>query len=124
MKDEKKYEMMFGKIMDYQHEVHERNQKRIRIGLKCIWIIPLIFLGLMFWTESSKIIFLVLWILSLFGLSFYLITVEYMDYQLQERLHELDEEPVVKELVVADLEKVEENMKRVMKKRGRKKHEK
>lgn len=39
--------------------------------------------------DSSKVVFLVLWIVSLFTISAYLIYVEYMDYTLQERLTEL-----------------------------------
>ena len=44
---------------------------------------------LMFSMDSSKVVFLVLWIVSLFTISAYLIYVEYMDYTLQERLTEL-----------------------------------
>ena len=36
-----------------------------------------------------EVVFLVLWIVSLFTISAYLIYVEYMDYTLQERLTEL-----------------------------------
>ena len=54
-----------------------------------IIIIPLIFLALLFFTGSSKVIFLILWIVSLFILAAYLITVEYMDYNLMERMAKL-----------------------------------
>ncbi len=56
-------------FLDYEQEIHKKNQKRIRIGLRCLIIIPLIFLTLLFWTESSKIVFLILWIVSLFILA-------------------------------------------------------
>lgn len=77
-------------VMNYEEQIHQKNQKRISIGLKCILIIPLIFLALLFWTDSSKIIFLILWIVSLFVLAAYLITVEYMDYNLMERMAKLN----------------------------------
>ena len=44
---------------------------------------------LIFTMNSSKIVYLVFWIISLFALCTYLIAVEYMDYNLQERMKEL-----------------------------------
>ncbi len=89
MNENKKFQEMYEKLMDYESSLHEINQKRIKIGLRCIYIIPLIFLVLLFITDSSKIIFLVLWIASLFGIAIYLIGVEYVDYKLQEKMNEI-----------------------------------
>ena len=89
MNEDKKFQEMYEKLMDYESSLHEINQKRIKIGLRCIYIIPLIFLVLLFITDSSKIIFLVLWIASLFGIAIYLIGVEYVDYKLQEKMNEI-----------------------------------
>ena len=80
-----KYERMYDILLDYEQKIHLKNQKRIRIGLKCL------ILAMLFWTGSSKTIFLVLWIVSLFILAAYLVFVEYSDYKLQEKLNELDE---------------------------------
>ena len=88
---ENKYEKMYDILLDYEQNIHQKNQKKIRIGLKCVVLIPLIFLILLFWTESSKIIFLVLWIVSVFVIATYLIAVEYQDYKLQEKLNELND---------------------------------
>ena len=88
---ENKYEKMYDILLDYEQHIHQKNQKKIRIGLKCVVLIPLIFLILLFWTESSKIIFLVLWIVSVFVIATYLIAVEYQDYKLQEKLNELND---------------------------------
>lgn len=92
MKKEKKVkdlERMYYLFTEYENSVHEQNLKKIRIGIRCIWIVPAIFLLLMLFTGSSKIIFLVLWIVSLFGISVYLIGVEYSDYQLQKKINEI-----------------------------------
>ena len=86
---ERNYEEIFQKVLEYEQALHEKNRKRIKIGLKCIWIVPLFFLALLFLTGSNKVIFLILWIVSLFALSIYLIVVEYMDYNLQEKIMEL-----------------------------------
>ena len=80
---------MYEKLMSYENSFHEQNQRRIKIGLRCIYIIPLIFLILLFVTDSSKIVFLVLWIVSLFAIAIYLISVEYVDYKLQEKMNEI-----------------------------------
>ena len=86
---ERNYEEIFQKVLDYEQALHEKNRKRIKIGLKCIWIVPLCFLALLFLTGSNKVIFLILWIVSLFALSIYLIVVEYIDYNLQANIMEL-----------------------------------
>ena len=84
-----KYRKAYNMVIEYEKEAHRKNQKRIAVGLKLIIIIPLIFLALLFFTGSSKVIFLILWIVSLFILAAYLITVEYMDYNLMERMAKL-----------------------------------
>lgn len=40
----------------------------------------------MFISHGSKVIFLLLWIVSMFGVAAYLIGVEYMDYQMQHKV--------------------------------------
>ena len=95
-------EQSFEKIMVYEKKIHEKNQQRIKIGIRLVIIIPLIFLTVMFKLDSSKVVFLVLWIVSLFAISLYLIVVEYMDYQMQEKLKELgikDEDADIKRLI-------------------------
>lgn len=117
MEGKNRYEEMYEKLVFYQQKVHESNQKKIRIGLKCIWIIPLIFLFLLFWTESNKVVFLILWIVSLFGIAVYLILVEYSDYNLQEKLSEITEEEREPEALLGqELEGMEENLKNVIRK--------
>ena len=82
-------QLIFNKMLEYYTESHRMNKKRIRVGMICMIVIPLIFLMLMFTMNSSKIVYLVFWIISLFALCTYLIAVEYMDYNLQEHMKEL-----------------------------------
>ena len=90
LSDDKRLREMYDKLVGYEKTIHEQNQKRIKIGLRCIYIIPLSFLVLlMIVPDSSKIIFLVLWIVSLFAIAVYLIGVEYVDYKLQEKMNEI-----------------------------------
>ena len=90
LSDDKRLREMYDKLVGYEKTIHEQNQKRIKIGLRCIYIIPLFFLVLlMIVPDSSKTIFLVLWIVSLFAIAVYLIGVEYVDYKLQEKMNEI-----------------------------------
>lgn len=118
MDKEKKFEKMYDTLMEYEQNIHQKNQKRIKIGLKCIVIIPLIFLVLLFWTGSSKIIFLTLWIVSLFLIAAYLILVEYGDYKLQEKLNELNdkEDAKVEALLGRNLLSAESSLKTAIRK--------
>ena len=104
--------IIYEKVLDYEQQLHLKNQKRIKIGLKCLWIIPLIFLFFLFWTDSNKVVFLILWIVSLFVLAAYLTVVEYMDFNLQERLRELVDEKdrEVDTLIGKEFEQVENNL--------------
>ena len=64
----------------------EKNYKRRkRFGFLAMAIVPLIFLVLMFSVES-KLVFLVLWICTLIGLSMYLIWLEYHHERMQKQL--------------------------------------
>lgn len=111
--DEKKLKEMYEKLISYEHMLHEQNQKRIKVGILCIYIIPALFLFLLFITgsSSSKIIFLVLWIASLFIIAVYLICVEYIDYNLQEKINEIqgNDESEIESLIDIDevVEKIE-----------------
>ena len=83
-----KKEEMYDRFFELQQKVHLNNQKKIRVGLRVNILLPLVFLVISFISNRSKLVFLVLWIVSLFGISFYLLYVEYMDFQLQARLKE------------------------------------
>ena len=118
MVKEKNYEQMYRAMLDYEEKAHLRNMKRIRVGLACLVFVPIAFLILMFMTDSSKPLFLMLWIISLYGIAIYLIVVEYADHKLQEKLAQIrgDEEVEVKALIGQHMENVEETLKSVKEK--------
>ncbi len=84
----KDYEARYREIQAYEEKLHAENQHRIRVGIRLNPILPLVFLILSFANSDSKLIFLILWIISLFGIAGYLIYVEYTDYVLQEKMKE------------------------------------
>ncbi|MGN0428058.1 MAG: hypothetical protein ACI4F0_09680 [Agathobacter sp.] len=77
------------RIIEIWQAEHKKNQNRIKWGIRCVIIIPILFLILMFTMESSKYIYLTLWVASMFLISAYLIYVEYADYKIQETLIKL-----------------------------------
>jgi hypothetical protein len=110
LKNEKQLLEIYNRMVEYQQELHAKNRKRIKIGIRCIYIVPAFFLLLLFLTNSSKIIFLVLWIVSLFLIAAYLIYVEYADYKIQEQLHAIEGEEGRAPESLIDLSTVEERV--------------
>lgn len=88
MSIEPDYKDLLNKFMNYEQETHRQNQKKIKVGIKVNIILPLIFLILSFAISSGKLLFLIMWIISLFGIAFYLMYVEYSDYKMMERMKE------------------------------------
>ena len=72
--------------MTEKAEAFEKNySKRIRRGFISIFVLALVFLILMFSLES-KLVFLILWIVSVVALGFYLIIMEYIHDKTQRQL--------------------------------------
>lgn len=113
-----KLENLYEMVMDFEKKSHEKNQKRIKIGLRCLYIIPAIFLFLLMVMKSSKIIFLALWIISLFILAVYLIVVEYMDYNLQNHINKLEGKKNGKVDSLIEMDRFEKNVDRFEEKAG------
>ena len=119
---EKGKEILYEKFLDLQQKVHLKNQKKIRVGLKVNILLPLVFLVLSFATDRSKLVFLLLWIISLFGISFYLLYIEYMDFKLQKQLMELgimekeaEAQALIGEEVIQSIDEINKAQKEVAK---------
>lgn len=82
---------IMSQVLSFRDNAHAENVKKLKAGIKCIFTVPACFLILLFLTGSSKIIFLVLWIASLFIIAAYLIHVEYSDYKIQEMVNSLQD---------------------------------
>lgn len=82
------YEIKYNNLIQGLEEMHKRNVKRTRAALRCLLIIPAVILLMLFMTNGSKTIFLVLWIASMFIIAFILIVVEYQDYLLRKMVAE------------------------------------
>ena len=79
------YQRLLGEVSD----LRQGNRRRIRKGLWALIGVTVGLLALVFISQSSKVIFLLLWIVSMFGVAAYLIGVEYMDYQMQHKVGQI-----------------------------------
>ena len=89
---EEKYHQLYDRLLEEVAALHKANQQRIRTGMRALVIVTVGLLLLMFLAEGNRVFTLMLWILSMFALSAYLIGVEYMDYELQKKLRDITQE--------------------------------
>lgn len=87
--DEKKYSQLYQALLQEVLQFHSGNQRRIRKGMLSLLLVPLAFLVLLFLSDGSRVIFLLLWIVSMFGIAAYLIAVEYIDYEMQNKVKQI-----------------------------------
>lgn len=92
--DEKKYSQLYQALLQEVLQFHSGNQRRIRKGMLSLLLVPLVFLVLLFLSEGSRVIFLLLWIVSMFGIAAYLIAVEYVDYEMQNKVKKITQKEV------------------------------
>lgn len=83
MSNRSPYEALYRDLVASIEEMHRLNVKKTSAALKSLLIVPTVFLIMLFLTSSSKSIFLVLWIVSMFVIAGILIVIEYQDYKLQ-----------------------------------------
>ena len=77
---EQKQDNRYNNLSSYADQVHEKTKKRIKYSAIVLILLPVV-LGLIRWmTHSDKIFFLVIWILCMFAISAYLVSIEYYDH--------------------------------------------
>ena len=76
-----RYEKLYAELLTQTELLHQSNKRRIRRGLWGLLVMPLVLAVLLWLTDSSRIVFLLIWVLGMFLLSAYLITVEYLDFK-------------------------------------------
>lgn len=92
--NEKKYSQLYQALLQEVLQFHSGNQRRIRKGMLSLLLVPLAFLVLLFLSDGSRVIFLLLWIVSMFGIAAYLIAVEYVDYEMQNKVKKITQKEV------------------------------
>lgn len=84
-----RYHQMFDRLVSEVTAIHQANQQRIHKGLWGMVIVLVLYLTLLFVTQGSKIIILLLWIMTMFALAAYLIAVEYLNHELKKKLEHI-----------------------------------
>lgn len=82
-------EVLYGKLLMYAEQRHQANKRRIRNGLISLIVIPVILTIILLLTDSSRIVFLLIWIACMFVVAAFLLFVAYSDWDLQTAINEL-----------------------------------
>lgn len=83
-------DVVLAEITAFAENMHTKNQHKKKICLRCMMIIPLVFMVLMFTMDTAKVVYLLLWVISLFIFCAYLIIIDYIDDKLARKLNELN----------------------------------
>lgn len=87
--DENKALEMYEKLMGFAEDLHLGNKKRILNGIIALFVLPAFLFVMMTMTNSSRILFLIIWIISMFAIATYLIGVAFIDSKLQKVINEI-----------------------------------
>ena len=82
---------LYAKLLIFAEELHMGNKRRIRNGFISLAVLPVLLIIIRLLTDSSRVVFLLIWILTMFVAAAFLIFVAYVDRQLQDTLNELAE---------------------------------
>lgn len=83
-------DVVLAEIKAFAENMHTKNQHKKKICLRCMMIIPLVFMVLMFTMDTAKVVYLLLWVISLFIFCAYLIIIDYIDDKLARKLNDLN----------------------------------
>lgn len=83
-------DVVLAEITAFAENMHTKNQHKKKICLRCMMIIPLVFMVLMFTMDTAKVVYLLLWVISLFIFCAYLIIIDYIDDKLARKLNGLN----------------------------------
>lgn len=86
---EHSYHKLYDRLVSEVKALYYANQIRIHKGLWALVISTVLFLTLMFITEGEKVIFLLMWIATMFAVAAYLIAVEYLNFELKRKVEEI-----------------------------------
>ena len=86
-----RYEELYNRLLDRGLALHENNKKRIRIGLIFLAVFTVLMILIRLITNSDRVVFMILWVVGMFVISIYLISVEYIDDSIRKTLEDVSE---------------------------------
>ena len=85
------YEDLYSRLLERGETMHANNKKRIRIGLILLGLLPAVLIIIRLLTDSDRVVFLIIWVLCMFAICTYLISIEFIDDSLRKTLEEVTE---------------------------------
>ena len=105
-----RYEALYTQLLERGMDLHLSNKRRIRTGLIILLLLPVILGIILKLTGSDKIVFLIIWVICMFVLCIYLISVEYIDESVKRTLEEVTERETNFDELLLDSGKLEERV--------------
>lgn len=109
-RQDSRYEALYTQLLERGITLHMNNKKRIRTGLILLLILPVILGIILKLTESDKIVFLIIWVLCMFIICIYLISVEYIDDSIRKTLEDVTDREADFDRLIADSGTIEERL--------------
>ena len=103
-----RYEELYNRLLDRGLALHENNKKRIRIGLIFLAVFTVLMILIRLITNSDRVVFMILWVVGMFIISIYLISVEYIDDSIRKTLEEVSDREADFGVLLPDTEQVRE----------------
>ena len=105
-----RYEELYNRLLERGVALHENNKKRIRIGLVFLGVFTVLMILIRLITDSDRVVFMILWVLGMFAISIYLISVEYIDDSIRKTLEEVSDREADFGELLPDSEQVRERV--------------
>ena len=91
-------------FVPYIEAAHHRNERSLKAGVWLLVLLPVILVIIQELTDASRIVFLIFWIIGMFGIATALIFTAYSDHDLKKTLEELKELiPTEEEIEIGNL---------------------
>lgn len=107
-KQDIRYEELYNRLLDRGLALHENNKKRIRTGLVFLAVFTVLMILIRLITNSDRVVFMILWVVGMFAISIYLISVEYIDDSIRKTLEEVSDREADFGVLLPDTEQVRE----------------
>lgn len=82
---------LYQHFVPYIENAHNRNVRSLKAGVWLLFLLPVILVIIQELTDASRIAFLIIWIVGMFGIATALIFTAYSDHDLKKTLGELKE---------------------------------
>ena len=109
-KQDNRYEALYTQLLEHGLDMHMNNKSRIRKGLILLLLLPFILGIILKLTDSDKIVFLIIWVICMFVISIYLITIEYIDDSIQKTLEDVTDRETEFDELFTGTEQIEERI--------------